>query len=50
MTFFAVARSVYRLGITSAFRTITAFVAILLVVLTYATPPAQASDHQDTTF
>jgi Domain of unknown function (DUF4331) len=35
---------------TRFFRPIVAFVAILLVVLTYATPKALASDHQDTTF
>jgi hypothetical protein len=33
-----------------SFRTTVAFVAILLTVLIYATPPARASDHQDTTF
>ena len=49
MAFFSVKRTERTIA-TSFFRTIAAFVAILLVVLIYATPPAKASDHQDTTF
>lgn len=47
---FSIKRSLSWTGATSFFRPIVAFVAILLVVLIYATPPALASDHQDTTF
>ncbi len=52
MTFFSlsVARSIYGIGITRVLRTITAFITIMLVVLTYTTLPVLASDHQDTTF
>ncbi|MEH2413459.1 DUF4331 domain-containing protein [Nostoc sp.] len=48
MAFFPIKRSLTRA--THFFRPIVAFVAILLVVLIYATPKALASDHQDTTF
>ncbi|MEA5552202.1 DUF4331 domain-containing protein [Anabaena cylindrica UHCC 0172] len=50
MLFFSVERSLQWLGATRFFRTITAFLTILLLLLTYTTLPAQASDHQDTTF
>ncbi len=50
MAFFPKERSLYWIGATGFFRNIVAFVAVLLVVLIYATPPAKASDHQDTTF
>ena len=50
MAFFSVKRWVHWTGATRFFRTITVFVSILLVVLIYTTPPAKASDHQDTTF
>ncbi|NUN66885.1 DUF4331 domain-containing protein (plasmid) [Pseudanabaena biceps] len=46
----SVERSVHWMRATRVFRTITTFFAILLVVLTYTPLPAQASDHQDTTF
>lgn len=49
MAFFSVKRSLNSTT-TRFFRTITAFVAILLVVLIYTVEPAKASDHQDTTF
>ncbi|MEH2413457.1 DUF4331 domain-containing protein [Nostoc sp.] len=48
--FFPLKRSLDWTGGTRFFRTLVAFVAILLVVLSYATPKAFASDHQDTTF
>lgn len=50
MVFLSIKRSLYWTKATHFFRPIVAFVAILLVVLTYATPTALASDHQDTTF
>lgn len=50
MIFFPIKRSLYSTGVSRFFRSITAFVAILLVVLIYPNPPAKASDHQDTTF
>jgi Domain of unknown function (DUF4331) len=50
MAFFPKERSLDWIGATGFFRNIVAFVAVLLVVLIYATPPAKASDHQDTTF
>ncbi|MEH2014330.1 DUF4331 domain-containing protein [Nostoc sp.] len=50
MAFFPIKRSLYWTRATRFFRTLVATVAILLVVLIYATPKALASDHQDTTF
>jgi Domain of unknown function (DUF4331) len=50
MAFFSLKRSLNWTRATCFFRTIAAFVAVLLIVLIYATPPAKASDHQDTTF
>ncbi|WP_414566082.1 MULTISPECIES: DUF4331 domain-containing protein [unclassified Anabaena] len=50
MVFLSIKRSLYWTKATHFFRPIVAFVAILLVILTYATPTALASDHQDTTF
>ncbi|MEH2116848.1 DUF4331 domain-containing protein [Nostoc sp.] len=50
MAFFPIKRSQYWTRATRFFRTLVATVAILLVVLIYATPKALASDHQDTTF
>ncbi|AFZ22815.1 hypothetical protein Cylst_0471 [Cylindrospermum stagnale PCC 7417] len=50
MAFFPVKSSLKWTGANGFFRTIAAFVAILLVVLISATPQATASDHQDTTF
>lgn len=50
MAFFPLKRSLYWTRATRFFRTLVATVAILLVVLIYATPKALASDHQDTTF
>lgn len=50
LTFFSVKRSLDWLRASVFLRTITAFVAMLLVFLVYATPIAKASDHQDTTF
>jgi len=50
MTFFPIKRSLDWTRATRFFRPIVAIVAILLIVLTYATPKALASDHQDTTF
>ncbi|WP_414552895.1 DUF4331 domain-containing protein [Anabaena sp. CCY 0017] len=50
MIFLYIKRSLYWNKVTRFFRPIVAFVAILLVVLSYATPKALASDHQDTTF
>ena len=50
MVFLPIKRSLYWTKSTNFFRPVVAFVAILLVVLTYATPTALASDHQDTTF
>ncbi|MEH2246113.1 DUF4331 domain-containing protein [Nostoc sp.] len=50
MAFFPLKRSLYWTRATRFFRTLVAIVAILLVVLIYATPKALASDHQDTTF
>jgi Domain of unknown function (DUF4331) len=50
MAFFPEKRSLHWIGATGFFLNIVAFVAVLLVVLIYATPPAKASDHQDTTF
>ncbi|WP_298911457.1 DUF4331 domain-containing protein [uncultured Nostoc sp.] len=50
MTFFLSKRSLYWTRATRFFRTLVGIVAILLVVLIYATPKALASDHQDTTF
>ncbi|MEH2465971.1 DUF4331 domain-containing protein [Nostoc sp.] len=50
MAFFPLKRSLYWTRATRFFRTLVAAVAILLVVLIYATPKALASDHQDTTF
>ncbi|MHC5676259.1 DUF4331 domain-containing protein [Nostoc sp.] len=50
MVFLSIKRSLYWTKATRFFRPIVAFVAILLVVLIYATPKALASDHQDTTF
>ncbi|MEH2300618.1 MAG: DUF4331 domain-containing protein [Nostoc sp.] len=50
MAFFPFKRSLYWTRATRFFRTLVATVAILLVVLIYATPKALASDHQDTTF
>jgi hypothetical protein len=50
LVFLSIKRSLYWTKATHFFRPIVAFVAILLVVLTYATPQALASDHQDTTF
>ncbi|WP_228014336.1 DUF4331 domain-containing protein [Fortiea sp. LEGE XX443] len=49
MAFFSIKRSRYWTKATCFFRSI-AVVAILLTALIYATPPAKASDHQDTTF
>ena len=43
-------RSQKRSLITWLFRSAAVCVAILSMVLTYAVPPARASDHQDTTF
>ncbi|MBN3894387.1 MAG: DUF4331 domain-containing protein [Nostoc sp. NOS(2021)] len=48
--FFPLKRSLYWTRATRFFRTLVAIIAILLVVLIYATPKALASDHQDTTF
>ncbi|MEH1910001.1 MAG: DUF4331 domain-containing protein [Nostoc sp.] len=48
--FFPLKRSLYWTRATRFFRTLVAIVAVLLVVLIYATPKALASDHQDTTF
>ncbi|WP_375468860.1 DUF4331 domain-containing protein [uncultured Nostoc sp.] len=50
LAFFPIKRSLYWTRATRFFRTLVATVAILLVVLIYATPKALASDHQDTTF
>ncbi|MEH2253904.1 DUF4331 domain-containing protein [Nostoc sp.] len=50
MAFFPIKRSLYWTRATRFFRSLVAIVAILLVVLIYATPKALASDHQDTTF
>ena len=50
MAFFQINRSLHWTGATRFFRSIAALVAILLIVVIYATPPALASDHQDTTF
>ncbi|MEH2160248.1 MAG: DUF4331 domain-containing protein [Nostoc sp.] len=50
MVFFPLKRSLSWTEATRFFRPLVAFVAILLTVLIYATPPALASDHQDTTF
>ncbi|RCJ42463.1 hypothetical protein A6770_34730 [Nostoc minutum NIES-26] len=50
MAFFSIERSLCWTGASRFFRPIVAFVAILLLVLIYATPKALASDHQDTTF
>jgi hypothetical protein len=50
MLFFPLKRSLSGTGASRFFRSIVAFVAILLIVLIYATPKALASDHQDTTF
>lgn len=50
MTFFLVSRLPKWSSPTWLFRTIATFVAIFLIVLIYAIPPAKASDHQDTTF
>lgn len=50
MIFLSVRRSLRWTGVTRFFRTLMAFVAVLLVLISYATPPALASDHQDTTF
>ncbi|MEI1372902.1 DUF4331 domain-containing protein [Nostoc sp. UHCC 0926] len=50
LAFFSIKRSLYWTRATGFFRTLVATVAILLVVLIYATPKALASDHQDTTF
>ncbi|MEH2390531.1 MAG: DUF4331 domain-containing protein [Nostoc sp.] len=50
MAFFPIKRSLYWTRATRFFRALMATVAILLVVLIYATPKALASDHQDTTF
>ncbi|WP_373526960.1 DUF4331 domain-containing protein [Nostoc sp.] len=50
MEFFPIKRSLLWTGATRFFRNIVAIFAILLIVLTYATPKALASDHQDTTF
>ncbi|HYW20944.1 MAG TPA: DUF4331 domain-containing protein [Nodularia sp. (in: cyanobacteria)] len=50
MVFLSIKRSLLWTKATHFFRPIVAFVAILLLVLIYATPKAFASDHQDTTF
>lgn len=50
MVFLPIKRSLHWTKATRFFRPIVAFVAILLVVLTYGTPKALASDHQDTIF
>jgi hypothetical protein len=50
MTFLPVKRLLQWSLATWLFRTTVAFVAILLMVLTYTISPAKASDHQDTTF
>ena len=50
LAFFPIKRSLYWTRATRFFRTLVATVAILLLVLIYATPKALASDHQDTTF
>ena len=50
LAFFPIKRSLYWTRATRFFRTLVGIVAILLVVLIYATPKALASDHQDTTF
>lgn len=50
MTFSTVNRPPQWSSATWLFRTIVTFVAICLIVLIYAIPRAEASDHQDTTF
>ncbi|MEH1889993.1 MAG: DUF4331 domain-containing protein [Nostoc sp.] len=50
LAFFPLKRSLYWTRATRFFRTLVGIVAILLLVLIYATPKALASDHQDTTF
>ena len=50
MTFSTLNRPPQRSSVTWLFRPIVTFVAICLIVLIYAIPPAEASDHQDTTF